>query len=448
MKHPINFIVICVLFFFVTNCSKKEDFKPVPTPTPVVVASLFSFTTPTVAYAPLLIQFSNNSSNATTYKWDFGDGTTDISKEPKHTFESAGTFTVTLTSINGVVENKSSQTITVLSKDLIDISDYTVLMEYPSLWDIHTKPQTPNPPTIPIVRGQKDDWKIGTLLTDLAKVVDATKYDFVLFYTLSEVPQAQHSGTPIYVPAKNLGFDNRVANKTSNPVWTQLRGTPHLNTLDYSVQYPNYPEHWSTSYVAMHEMHHHWGVFIAQNQTYNARGGVVNGVNQTIGPRQWQKGMPVAWLANVEGHWAYAWSDLPNGTKMPGLMASSATATLFNDFDLYAMGLKTYDEIKDTSYDVYPDGKPNERYPVTIDSLISSLKTSKAYPVIGDGKRIPALDPTAKNIRALMVVVKGKDEVITGFHKFQLETIVTHIRQDWPIATKGLSNIEIKVYKK
>lgn len=49
----------------------------------------------------LTIQFLNNSSNATTYAWDFGDGNTSTAANPSHTYGTGGNYTVTLTASNG-----------------------------------------------------------------------------------------------------------------------------------------------------------------------------------------------------------------------------------------------------------------------------------------------------------------------------------------------------------
>lgn len=48
--------------------------------------------------APLPVQFTNHSSlNATGYHWDFGDGTTNTTFEPHHSYELPGLYTVLLT---------------------------------------------------------------------------------------------------------------------------------------------------------------------------------------------------------------------------------------------------------------------------------------------------------------------------------------------------------------
>ena len=56
---------------------------------------------PTSGYAPLTVQFTDNSqNNVDTWLWNFGDGTTSEEQNPEHTFDEAGTYTVKLTAYN------------------------------------------------------------------------------------------------------------------------------------------------------------------------------------------------------------------------------------------------------------------------------------------------------------------------------------------------------------
>jgi PKD repeat protein len=63
---------------------------------------------------PLEYTFTNTSLRATSYEWDFGDGSTSTMKSPSHEFES-GNYTITLTAENAAGTAVSSETISVTS---------------------------------------------------------------------------------------------------------------------------------------------------------------------------------------------------------------------------------------------------------------------------------------------------------------------------------------------
>jgi PKD repeat protein len=51
--------------------------------------------------APLTVQFADTSSGSpTSWEWDFGDGETSIERNPEHTYDSTGSYTVSLTVSN------------------------------------------------------------------------------------------------------------------------------------------------------------------------------------------------------------------------------------------------------------------------------------------------------------------------------------------------------------
>ena len=58
------------------------------------------FTLPTASQAGSAAAFVNTSQNATRYVWRFGDGTTDATPNPSHTYNRAGTYGVTLLAYN------------------------------------------------------------------------------------------------------------------------------------------------------------------------------------------------------------------------------------------------------------------------------------------------------------------------------------------------------------
>jgi PKD repeat protein len=66
-----------------------------PAPVPAFVASA------TTGTAPLAVQFTDRSTGSpTSWKWDFGDGTTSTEQNPSHTYTKAGQYTVKLTATN------------------------------------------------------------------------------------------------------------------------------------------------------------------------------------------------------------------------------------------------------------------------------------------------------------------------------------------------------------
>ncbi|MCC7224536.1 MAG: PKD domain-containing protein [Chitinophagales bacterium] len=67
--------------------------------TPLVIADI-STEDPIIACAPHTINFDNQSINATTYFWDFGDGITSSDSLPTHTFSNAGSYNVMLIAAN------------------------------------------------------------------------------------------------------------------------------------------------------------------------------------------------------------------------------------------------------------------------------------------------------------------------------------------------------------
>jgi PKD repeat protein len=62
----------------------------------------------------LAVQF-NNTSNASSYEWDFGDGTSSTDEQPAHAYAQEGTYTVVLTATNECGSSVVSQTVTVVA---------------------------------------------------------------------------------------------------------------------------------------------------------------------------------------------------------------------------------------------------------------------------------------------------------------------------------------------
>ncbi len=71
---------------------------------------------PTTGTLPLDVSFTNLSSGADSWLWDFGDGTTSTQENPSHTYDAVGSYTVTLTAANGC------GSVTATKQDFITVS--------------------------------------------------------------------------------------------------------------------------------------------------------------------------------------------------------------------------------------------------------------------------------------------------------------------------------------
>ena len=66
--------------------------------------------TTTNGAAPFLVSFTNNSSGAQNYLWNFGDNSTSTATNPTHSYPNAGTYSVTLTASNTAGSNVLTRT--------------------------------------------------------------------------------------------------------------------------------------------------------------------------------------------------------------------------------------------------------------------------------------------------------------------------------------------------
>jgi PKD repeat protein len=86
-----------------TGTLTRASYIVVTSPPPPVVANFV--TSATNGVAPLIVTFTNLSSGAASYAWDFGDGKTSAAMNPINTYANPGTYNVKLTAINGGVSN-------------------------------------------------------------------------------------------------------------------------------------------------------------------------------------------------------------------------------------------------------------------------------------------------------------------------------------------------------
>lgn len=123
-----SFLTICTISLALFSC--KKDSGPAP------IAS-FSVNA-TNLKAPSKVSFTNASSNAISYSWQFGDGSTSFEQSPSHVYELPGTYTVKLKAIGGQGAgiSNTSRTITIEDKPLAATITYVKLTTLPQRnWD-------------------------------------------------------------------------------------------------------------------------------------------------------------------------------------------------------------------------------------------------------------------------------------------------------------------------
>jgi PKD repeat protein len=106
-----------------TGCTGHDTIEIVVNPTPV---ASFTYSVSNMTYT-----FTDASTGATSWLWNFGDSNTDTVQNPIHTYATNGTYTVTLTVINGNCTDTYTVVIVVLSIDHI-LSNGSVLQVYPN----------------------------------------------------------------------------------------------------------------------------------------------------------------------------------------------------------------------------------------------------------------------------------------------------------------------------
>lgn len=105
------FILATMAALTVWSCGKTDDPAPKPDPTPSGKAPVANFT---YATDGLTVTFTNSSTDATSYLWNFGDGTTSTETSPVHSYSAADDYKVTLTAANDAGDqNKKEVTISV-----------------------------------------------------------------------------------------------------------------------------------------------------------------------------------------------------------------------------------------------------------------------------------------------------------------------------------------------
>ena len=91
-KFQLFLIILSFLAVLMNSCKEEEDTIPAPS-----TQADFSYSSDNNFTAPTTVSFVNQSINALSYNWDFGNGQTSTEENPSVLYDEGGTFTVTLT---------------------------------------------------------------------------------------------------------------------------------------------------------------------------------------------------------------------------------------------------------------------------------------------------------------------------------------------------------------
>lgn len=104
--------VYTITLIATNSCNSDTLQQQLTITVPQQASAAFSFNTQPCSYT---VSFINQSANATTYNWSFGDATpVDTNSNPLHTYSTNGTYTVTLISSNACGSDTIQQQVTII----------------------------------------------------------------------------------------------------------------------------------------------------------------------------------------------------------------------------------------------------------------------------------------------------------------------------------------------
>jgi len=195
--------------------------------------------------APLTVNFYNNSSGATSFIYDFGDGTEtgptrSAPETVTHTFTKGGIYVVTLTASNGCSDTTTTETITVYDQPLLQISadqvqgcpGLNVKFKNESVgglsyvWDFGDGTTSTEFEPEHVYTGDKEFYTVT--LTALNSLGCSNTITFNQYIHINPPPQAKFNvvpGTTINIPNYTFEFEDESENNPTTWTWDFGDGT-------------------------------------------------------------------------------------------------------------------------------------------------------------------------------------------------------------------------------
>ncbi len=171
------------------------------------------------------VNFSNTSTNGDSYLWDFGDNNTSTIENPSHTYDSGGTYIVTLTATNECGEQTITETIEIAvapiagfsANTLSGCAPLTVLFSDNSTANVDTwewsfpggNPSSSNEQNPEVVYETSGIYDVSLIVTN---EVGADTLTQVQYITINDVPEAGFTSS---VNGLEVDFTNTSTNGDS-----------------------------------------------------------------------------------------------------------------------------------------------------------------------------------------------------------------------------------------
>jgi len=134
-------ILLIILLLFFLSCKKNDEPEVI---IPINPVAGFTFTGGDKP-APHKVYFTNTSTDANYYLWDFGDEGYSTATHPEHIYQQGGIFTITLIAQNGNLQDTISKSVTVLNRPTKVQMNLLALTAFPATdngadWDADSPP--------------------------------------------------------------------------------------------------------------------------------------------------------------------------------------------------------------------------------------------------------------------------------------------------------------------